>query len=153
MRRLLLILVALLGVSVHLCAAGKKDDPVADALWITGQVFTEDGVILFRADHRVQGNPLGAVILLGSTRDMAQVLLPVYARAAEKHMTLRLFGVLQPASGKIPSHPKPLPNVQFITWKVHLPSDPDELPPGQKITLHPGDTVEGTKVDLPPRRR
>lgn len=153
MRSLLLILAIVLGASAHLPAAGKKDDPTANAVWITGQVLVEDGTLLFRADRPVKGNPRGNVIMLGATRNTMKVLLPVYASAAEKHLSLRLFGVLQAFSATVASHPKPLPNVEFITWKVHLPSDPDELPPGQRITIHPGDTVEGSKVEVAPRRR
>ena len=152
MRSLFLTLIVLLSAPAHLPAADEKDDPAAYAVWITGEVIVEDGALLFRADRPVQGNPMGAVVVLGATRDTVKVLLPMYAAAAEKHVSLRLFGVLQPFSGTIASHPGPLPAVQFITWKLHAPTDPDELPADQKITVHPEDTIEGTKVEVPPRR-
>ena len=70
--------------------------------------------------------------MLGTTK-AAVGLLPIYTHAAETHKKFRLFGALLPYSDTIKSHPGPLPTVQFITWKMHLPGDPDVLPPGQKI--------------------
>ena len=103
--------------------------------WITGEVFVRNGVLFFRTDQPVQGNTKGNVVLLGATKQAAATLLPAYRRAAEKHLKLLLYGSLLPFSGSMPGYSEPLPSIQFITWTVHLPSDPDELSPDQKIII------------------
>ena len=112
-------------------------------VWITGEVFTQEDKLLFRTDKPVQGNATDNVVLLGVTREAAGVLPSIYARAAEKHAKLRLYGVLMPVDGNAA---KGSPSVQFITWKVHSPDDPDELPENQKMPIHEGDKVKGNTV-------
>ena len=60
-------------------------------------------------------------------------------KAAEKHMKLRLYGVPVPVEDA--KDPK-TPSVQFITWKLHMPPDPDELPDSQKIIIPPDDKAK-----------
>ena len=127
---------------------GVAGAPVKDQeLWITGDIFTQDDILLFRLDKPVKGNPTGAVVLLGAARDSAGVLFPLYIQAAEKKMKLRLYGILMPATPGITSKTMKLPNVQFITWKMHLPEDPDELPKDQKVIIQPGTTLPGYKIE------
>jgi hypothetical protein len=64
----------------------------------------------------------------------------------EQHKKLRLYGLLIPVDEKTRKSKK-APSVEFITWKAHLPSDPDDLAPDQKITIGPNDRVEGDKVE------
>jgi hypothetical protein len=73
--------------------------------------------------------------LLGPSRDTANYLLPVFMKCAEKHVKVRLYGILQPFTGTIQGHTGPIPKMMFIVWKVHTPSDPDVLPPGQAIQI------------------
>jgi hypothetical protein len=124
------------------------DDVSKYALWITGDVFTKKEILLFRADKPVQGNTTADVVLIGPTKDLVNTMGPLLMRAAERHVKVRLYGVLQAASASFPGHHEKLPSVQFIVWKLHLPSDPDDLPPGEKIILGPKDKVEGYKVQL-----
>ena len=145
MRTVAVILLFLAGLAG---SAQGADDLSKHETWITGQVLNEKGTLLFRADKPVRGNTAGKVVLLGASKATVKVLLPVYAQAAEKHVRLRLYGVLLPAPGP-PA--KGMPGVEFITWKVHVPSDPDELPTDQKIILHEGDEVEGVPARLHPQ--
>src|ERR1043166_2802770 len=105
------------------CGLGilHAEDFGKDAVWITGDVINQKDVLLFRTDRPVQGNVTGDLVMLGATRDAANTLLPMYMRASEKKMKLRLYGVLLPVSAKPPGHTEKLPSVQFITWKIHLP--------------------------------
>ena len=73
-------------------------------------------------------------------------MLPMYMKAAEQHTKLRLYGVLVPVDPKMKKS-KNAPSVQFITWKAHLPNEPDELSTDQKIIIGPNDKVEGYKVE------
>jgi tetratricopeptide (TPR) repeat protein len=109
--------------------------PIPVAVWINGQISLKNGLFLFAADKPVRGNPLGNVVLLGSTRATAKAMSPIYAKAAEKHLTVRLYGCLLPFQSTIPNHPEALPNVEFIVWKLHVPGDPDILPPDQKMII------------------
>ena len=112
---------------------GKPSD---NEIWITGDLYIQNEVLFFRADKPIKGNSSGNITLLGTTKQNAQSVLPILMKAAEKKMKLRLFGVLQPAKGSFPGYTGPkLPNVQFIVWKFHMPSDPDELPPDQRIPI------------------
>jgi hypothetical protein len=123
------------------------DDTAKYAVWITGDPIMQDGKLMFRADKPVQGNTTGNVVLLGATKQTINFLAAAYMKAAEKHMTLRLYGVLVP----IPDAKDPkAPSVEFITWKLHLPSDPDELPAGSKIILGPESRVPGYTVEKTP---
>ena len=126
---------ALALISVQPVHAGSKDNTAAGSgLWITGDIFTKNEILLFRADRPVQGNPTGAVVMLGTSKDLAQSMFPVLMKAAERKMRVRLYGVLQPCNAVPPGHEKEsLPKVQFIVWKIHLPSDPDVLPAGTAI--------------------
>jgi hypothetical protein len=68
------------------------------------------------------------------TEQTAKVLAPMYYKAAENHMKLRLYGAFLPSSrAKEPNRP----SVNFLTWKLHLPSDPDDLSASQKIIIGP----------------
>jgi hypothetical protein len=145
MRRLLPIILLSAAVSTFTADELKKYE-----VWITGDVLIgKKQQLLFRANKAVQGNNTGNLVLLGSTRQTMNVLLPMYMKAAEKHMKLRLYGLLVPdPSVKDPK----MPSVQFITWKVHMPSDPDDLPIQDKILFGPDDKVPGYKVDVKPEK-
>lgn len=114
--------------------------------WITGDVSTTNGLLLFRADKEVQGNTKGNLVMLGVTKQAGGVLMPVYMAAAEKHIKVRLYGVLMPTD---PPLGPDYPSVMFITWKLHAADEPDDLPADQKIIIHDGDTLPGTmSIDL-----
>jgi hypothetical protein len=121
------------------------DEP---GVWITGEIFTSaptNGQFLFLADKPIKDNPGLNVVLLGTTRAAMNLFLPAYAKAADKHTIVRLFGVLQKITP--PSNAPPnAPNVQFIAWKFHLPSDPDELPPSDRIPIDSNNHVEGYTI-------
>ncbi len=134
--RITIIAVVLLGL-VSTAFAGE--DLSKYAVWITGEVYADKGVLLFRADKAVDGNSAGNVVLLGATKDTVKVLLPLYTLAAEKHATLRLKGVLFPVPGKPAAG---APSVEFITYKLHSPDDPDDLAADKKIIIHDGDSVQ-----------
>ncbi len=145
MRRLLPII--LLGAAVSAFAA---DDLKKYEVWITGDVLIDKkDRLLFRAEKPVQGNSTGNLVLLGATKQTMNVLLPMYMKAAEKHMKVRLYGLLVPDPD--PKDPKS-PSVQFITWKAHLPSDPDDLPVQDKIFFGPNDKLPGYKVEAKPKK-
>jgi len=124
-------------------ASARQNGEDRPEVWITGDIFTKGGVLFFRADKRVLGNPMGRVVLLGANKATMKVLLPMYLTAAEKHVKLRLCGVLIPFEGTMPGYKGELPSVQFITWKLHAPSDPDDLPPDQRIPIGPDDYMDG----------
>ena len=116
--------------------------------WINGYIFIEDGVLFFHADKPVRGNSMKDVVLLGVSKE-ATALLPIYIHAASVHKNFRLFGALLPNATKFPSHSGPLPNVQFITWKMHTPGDPDVSPPDQRIEFNGKQaTLNGKPVTL-----
>jgi hypothetical protein len=123
--------------------AAQKNGDERPEVWITGDVFIKESVLFFRADKPVLGNPLGNVVLLGASRATMKVLLPMYMKAADQHLKLRLYGVLAPFEGGMAGYKGTLPSVQFITWKMHTPSDPDDLPPDQKISIGPDDYISG----------
>ena len=54
------------------------------------RLLTQNGVLLFRADKPVQGNTGDNVVLLGTAKELTKTMLPMYLRAAEKHVRLRL---------------------------------------------------------------
>lgn len=118
-------------------AAKSSGDDMPPPQWITGDVFVKDDVLFYRLDKPVKGNPLKDVVLLGTTKETADVLMAPLFKAAEKHLTVRLYGWLLPCDQKIPGKTMPLPNVQFIIWKIHLPSDLDVLPPKDRVTIPP----------------
>jgi hypothetical protein len=41
-----------------------------------------------------------------------------------------------------------MPSVTFITWKCHLPTDPDEVPESERVDLRPEDRISGYQVRL-----
>ena len=127
----------LFACALILCLRGAvlaDDPPAPSGRWITGEVFAEGDQLLFRLDKPVKENSRGRDILLGVTSDAKELLLPLYAKAAEKHLTLRLYGELEFTSDAEKVGSKVVPTVEFITWKAHSPSDPDELPADQKVT-------------------
>jgi len=113
--------------------------------WITGDVFFEKSGILFRAEQPITGNTTGNVVTLGVKRGLENVLLPLYVKAAERRATLRLYGLLVPSEGILPSYePSPeTPSITFVTWKLHLPSDPDEVPESERMDITSEDRFSG----------
>jgi len=105
------------------------------AVWINGQILLQNNILLFAADKPVRGNPLKNIVLLGCTRDTVKTLTGIYVKIAAKHLTVRLYGSLLPFGGTMPGNSGPLPTVQFITWKLHMPGDPDILPPSQRDNI------------------
>ena len=143
MKRHLLFLFALVAAITYVPAA---DELKKYEVWITGDVFEENGQLMFRCDKAVGGNTAGNVVYLGATRQTMNVLLPMYMKAAEQHKKLRLYGLLVPVEEKSRKSKK-APSIQFITWKVPLPNEPDELPADQKMIIGPNDHVKGFKVE------
>lgn len=129
--------------SLALLGVGGLDTPTATAaetstpeVWITGDVFSENEVLLFKADKPIKGNSKGSVVLLGAPRGSAESVMPILLKLAEKKMKARLYGYLQPAKGGFPGkNPADLPNIAFVVWKIHMPDEPDELPPNQRIQM------------------
>ena len=119
------------------------------AQWITGDMLLWNGILVFRADKPVEGNRTKEVVFVGPTRDGVNTTGPLLMRAAERKLKVRLYGVLQKISTSFPGHHKKLPSVQFIVWKQHMPTDSDDLPPGEKIIYGPNDKIPGYKVALP----
>ena len=143
--RLVIIAILLIGAT----SFGSADDDITKyAQWITGDMLLKDGILAFRADKRVEGNRTGDIVLVGPTKDGANTMGPLLMRSAERHLKVRLYGVLQKTSTSFPGHHGKLPSVQFIVWKIHLPTDPDDLPPGEKVMFGPKDKIEGYKVQL-----
>jgi hypothetical protein len=125
-------------------AATTQHDPMQKyETWITGDVLTSGGVLLFLTDHPVQGDATRSLVLLGAEKSLAGVLLPMYMKAAEQKMQVRLYGVLMHSDTDYgPGYPK----IEFITWKIHMPDEPDELNAKDKIKIKPGDTLPGAQV-------
>jgi len=121
--------------------------------WITGEVFSKDHVLFFKTDKPVKGNSQGNVVLLGFNRSVVNVFAPECMEAAEQHKRLRLYGILVPSEGKMPNVKRPLPNVQFIIWKMHLPGEPDELPGYEKVLIRAEDRVPGYDVKIVPHKK
>ena len=122
------------------------EDIVKQAVWITGDVFTDNKVLLFRTDKPVTGNTAGNIVLLGASKETMNTFLPVYMKAAEKHMKLRLYGVLVPANVAASPQSQAKPSVQFITWKINMPNEPDELPDREIVPVGPKDAAPGYTV-------
>ena len=118
--------------------------------WITGDVYEEQGVLLFRTDKPVAGDSMKTIVVLGATRDGVAVMIPLLERAAERKKKVRLFGALLARSSSFASHPGPLPSIEFIVWKMHMPDDPDVLPADQRIHLQNSGaaTMGGKSVQL-----
>jgi hypothetical protein len=136
-----LAIIAVITAVAATCAASELEKY---AVWVTGDVINDmkEG-LMFRADKPVQGNTTGNLVYLAVTEDLAKTFAPMCYQAAEKHTQLRLYGAFLPHSG--PKDPK-LPSVNFLIWKIHLPSDPDELSPDQKIIVGRDQEIPGYKV-------
>jgi len=133
-------------VSLVMVGSGYAEDP--SEVWITGEIFTSaetNGQLLFLADKPIKDNPARNVVLLGTTRPCANTFMPLYGRAVETHMKVRLFGVLQKITLP-PNAPPTAPNVQFIAWKFHAASDPDELPTSEKMLVDSNTCVESYMI-------
>jgi hypothetical protein len=120
-------------------------------IWITGEVFSDGKNLLFRAERPINNNTMHDVVLLGVKRGLENVLLPMYFKASETRETLRLYGVLVPSDVLMPESwtPSPdTPSVTFVTWKCHLPTDPDEIPGAERVTFTPDDRVSGYVVHV-----
>jgi hypothetical protein len=77
------------------------------------------------------------------TEDLGKTFAPMCYQAAEKHMQLRLYGAFFPHSGPTdPEHP----SVNLLIWKIHFPSDSDELSPDQKVIVGRDQEIPGYKV-------
>jgi hypothetical protein len=122
-------------------------DDCLPEVWMTGEPFISDGVILFRAEKPVKGNSKGNVVLVGVAKPYANSTA-ILMRAAERHVKMRLYGNLVPYTGALPIPRDKLPSIQFVVWKFHAPSDPDELPKGTKILIHPEDSIPGYEVEV-----
>ena len=120
-------------------------------LWITGEVFAKDGLVFFRADEPIKNNSTANVVFVGPTKDGAELMGSILMRAAERHVKARFYGVLMPVSIAPPGHHERLPSLQFIVWKMHAPTDPDELPPGEGIHPDPHQPLPGYRVTIPPK--
>jgi hypothetical protein len=121
-----------------------KSELMHHGVWVTGDVINDpkEG-LMFRTDKPVQGNTTGTLVYLAVPEDLAKTFAPMCYRAAERHMQLRLCGAFLPHSGqKDPNHP----SVNFVIWKMHLPSDPDELPPDQKVIMGPNKAIPGYTI-------
>ena len=114
--------------------------------WVTGDVLLENGNLLFRADKPVKNNSRGNIVALAAVENGAKVLMPLYQRAAERHMRLRLYGEFIQTPKNV--HGRNLPTMAFLTWKVHSPSDPDELPTRDKLIIGPDDTIQHNELLL-----
>jgi hypothetical protein len=145
--RYLLVLSLLIAASSCAFAA---DELKKYEVWITGDVLVQHGQLMFRCDKEVQENKTGRLVLFGGVGGGPKVLMPMYAKAAEQHKTLRLYGVLVPDQAK--SRKKNIPSIVFLTWKAHLPNEPDELPQNQKMIIGPNDEVKGYPVKIEKRR-
>jgi len=143
MRRALTLILLPLAI-----AAQAAEDLSKYGVWITGEPIFQNGQLMFRADKPVRGNATGNLVLLGATRQTINVLAPSYMKAAEKRMRLRLYGLLVPIPDSQRSDKGP--SVEFVTWKMHLPSDPDELPAKDRIIIGPDSKVPGYTVEKKP---
>ena len=112
--------------------------------WVTGDVINDPKQgLLFRADKPVEGNTTGSLVYLAVPEDLAKTFAPMCYRAAERHMKLRLHGAFLPHSApKDPNHP----SVNFVIWGIHMPEEPDELPPDKKTYLGAGDAIPGYTI-------
>ncbi|HYR23290.1 MAG TPA: hypothetical protein VEP30_10265 [Chthoniobacterales bacterium] len=121
----------------------SKNQLMEHGVWVTGDViYDKNDGLMFRADKAVQGNPTANLVYLAMPEDLAKSFGPMCYRAAEKRLKLRLCGAFLPHSSPTDSKP----SVNFVIWKIHLPSDPDELPPNQKRTFGEHDAIPGYTI-------
>ena len=118
--------------------------------WITGVVSSNEGSLFFQTDQPIEGNSTQNLVLLGVQRGLEKSLLPLYCKAAEEKMTLRLYGVLVPTEELLPYQKceEGTPSMCFVTWKCHLPSDPDEIPQSEKLLFKPEDRFSEFRVKM-----
>ena len=113
-------------------------------LWVTGDVINDPKQgLLFRADKPVEANTTGSLVYLAIPEDLAKTFAPMCYRAAERHMKLRLHGTFLPHSA--PKDPN-RPSVNFVIWGIHMPEEPDELPPDKKTHFGPHDAIPGYTI-------
>ena len=117
---------------------------VEHGLWVTGDVINDpkEG-LMFRVDRPVQDNTTGTLVSLTVPEDLSKTFGPMCYQAAERHMKLRLHGTFLPHS--LPTDPKH-PSVNFVVWGLHLPDEPDELPPDKKTYFGPHDAIPGYTI-------
>lgn len=128
-----------------------RDETAKYETWITGEVFSERNQLLFKADRQIANNSTGDVVKLGVKLGLEKIFLPLYVRAAEKRLTLRLYGVLvaNEILGGSPSQTEVgMPNTVFVTWKCHLPTDPDEVPESLQAGFTSEDRISGYHIRL-----
>ncbi len=117
--------------------------------WLTGQmIFAGKDVLLFKADQPVEGNRTGPFVNVRIAKQARSILLLMYMKAAETHMKLRLYGQLMPEPSR--KHLAILPGIRFVTWKAHLPDDPDDSSVHHTIFFGPDDALPGYKVQVKP---
>ena len=130
--------------------------------WMTGKPVSVSGTLLFQTERPIKDNSGGTFTVLTTTPDGAQLLLPALAQAADNGATVRLYGVLKPNSGPPPAgySGPPLPNIQFVVWKLHAPNEEDTFDnsppapvaaPSQEAPFYPKQQFLVTK-DTPQRR-
>ncbi len=98
------MILLLIGASTYAVAADKLKK---NEVWITGDVFEQNGELKWRCDEAVEGNTAGNVVYLGATKQVMNVLLPFYMKAAERHKKLRSYGLLIPVDEKTRKSKKP----------------------------------------------
>jgi len=122
----------------------SKNELMEHGVWVTGDViYDKSEGLMFRADRGVQGNATGNLVYLAIPEDLAKSFGPICYRAAENRTKLRLCGAFLPHS---PAAGSQHPNVNFVIWKIHSPSDPDELPPDQKKIFGEHDAIPGYTI-------
>lgn len=121
-----------------------KNELMKHGVWVIGDVtYHKDNGLMFRADKAVQGNSTGNLVYLAIPEDLVKSFGPMCYRAAEKRLKLRLCGAFLPHS---PPTDSIHPTVNFVIWKIHFPSDPDELPPDQKRIFGEHDAIPGYTI-------
>jgi hypothetical protein len=131
-------------IDLAVIEARKVEDELEKShLWLTGEVIADTKGLKFRAMEAVYDNPPGAVCALGAKMGLENYFLPAFLRAAERNLTLRLYGVF--IATPLP-HEEGIPPAAFIVSKMHLPDQPDVLPEDEKIAIQPGDRIAGYRV-------
>jgi hypothetical protein len=121
-----------------------KNELMKHGTWVTGDViYDKNEGLLFRTDKVVQGNTTDNLFYLAIPEDLAKSFGPMCYRAAENRLKLRLCGAFLPYSSAADARH---PNVNFVIWKIHSPSDPDELPPDQKKIFGEHDAIPGYTI-------
>jgi lipoprotein NlpI len=108
------------------------------AVWINGTVKKQGDIFLFSTDRPVTGDTMKNVVLLGTRPADKNIMPDVYDHVAQRHLTVRFYGCLVTFTDTIKNSGGPVPNVEFIAWKMHLPGDPDVSPEKQREFLHDG---------------